>query len=91
MSMEDSIVTGGNVNYDEPALVEVEADGVDYRLDAGQGSSVAISHRPTGRWQWSVLAEGRWDGSTLRAKPLGFELSSTLGRALAQAMQEREG
>jgi hypothetical protein len=79
-----------HVNYDEPPLVELARDGTDYRLDPGHGSAVAISHRPSGRWQWALLAEGRWDGSRLRAKPLGFELSSVLGQALAEAMRSRE-
>jgi hypothetical protein len=87
MSIQD--VTADSVNYDDVPLAELALSGVDYRMDAGHGSILAISQRATGSWDWAFLSEARWDGSRLRAKGLGFELSSALASALQQAMTER--
>lgn len=70
--MHSTITSSDAVNYDSPALVEVEIDGVDYRLDAGkQGTALCISTRPAGSWDWSFAGEARWDVGSLRSK--GFE------------------
>lgn len=88
--IENKDLNQDSVNYEEAAIAELELGGLDYRLDADQGSSVAISSRPSGTWRWSLLAEGRWDGSRLRAKGLEFDLTTALGRALGEAMRQRE-
>lgn len=79
-----------SVNYDDTPIVALDLDGTSYRLDTGLGSAVAISSRPEGTWHWTAVAEGRWDGSRLRAKGLGFEVTSALAQALAAAMRDRE-
>lgn len=78
----------GSVNYDEAPLVQERMDGVDYRVDAGRGSAVAVSSRAEGTWTWSSVAEGRWDGVRLRVKGLGHPVVSALERALARSMKE---
>jgi hypothetical protein len=78
-----------NVNYDEAPIVQQEIDGIDYRLDTGHGSAVAISQRPAGSWDWELMGEGKWDGSRLKAKMLDFALAAELGKALSVAMKER--
>jgi hypothetical protein len=79
------------VNYESPALVEVEIEGVDYRLDAGkQGTALCISTRPAGSWDWSFGGEARWDVGSLRSK--GFERSTLdqLSRAFKAALENAE-
>lgn len=78
----------GNVSYDEAPVAELTIGEVDYRVDAGRGSAVAVSHRPSGSWTWSFLVEGRWDGSRLKAKTLDFEVLKALAEALAGASRE---
>ena len=79
-----------SVNYDEAALAELEIDGVDYRLDAGRGSALAISHRPSGSWQWTPVTEGLWDGVRLRAKALDHAVVSKLAEVLSAATRNTE-
>ncbi len=79
-----------SINHDEPPIVELEIDGVAYRIDTGFGTALAISSRAGGTWDWAVLAEGRWDGVRLRAKPLERPVVAVLERALAQAMRDRD-
>lgn len=78
------------VNYEEAAIVTLEVDGLEYRIDAGQGSAVAISQRQQGSWDWTPVTEGRWDGSRLRAKCLSHVVNTALAKALSAAMGERE-
>jgi hypothetical protein len=78
------------VNYDDSPLAEVEVAGIEYRLDAGHGSALAISSREPGTWTWSPVAEGRWDGVQLRARGLEFTLRETLAKVLAGVMNARE-
>ncbi len=82
-------VSVDSVSYDEPPLAELEVDGVDYRLDPGRGSAVAVSQRPAGGWDWTPVTEGRWDGSRLRAKGLDPRVVNALTAALSAAMRER--
>jgi len=82
-------VTTPTVSYEEPPLAELELDGVDYRLDPGRGSTVAVSTRPTGTWDWKPTLEGRWDGSRLRAKGLDHGVVAALAAALGAALRER--
>lgn len=83
-------LSADGLNYDEAPIVTMEVDGVEYRVDTGHGSAVAISQRAPGAWDWAPVTEGRWDGSRLRAKCLGHEVTSALGTALSAAMRDRE-
>ena len=91
--MQDSgtkTLSADEVNYEEPPIVCLAVDGVEYRIDAGHGSAVALSQRQQGAWDWLPMAEGRWDGSRLRAKCLTHEVNEALAKALRAAMNERE-
>ena len=77
------------VSFDEAPIVQLEIEGVEYRIDTGFGSAVAISSRDEGTWAWTVLTEGKWDGLRLRARPLDRSVTAVLERALALAMRER--
>jgi len=83
-------LSADEVNYDEAPIVVLEIDGIEYRIDTGHGSAVAISQRQQGSWDWAPLTEGRWDGSRLRAKCLTHEVNAALAEALRSAMSERE-
>lgn len=78
-----------SVNHDEPPVAQVEVDGVEYRVDVGLGSAVAISSREQGTWAWTVLGEGKWDGLRFRSRALERPVCAVLERALAAAMRER--
>ncbi len=86
---ENSRVSGASVNYDDRPIVEAQLGGVDYRVDTGLGSAVAVSQREAGTWAWTPLVEGRWDGRRLRAKGLDHDVATLLGQALGEAMRER--
>ena len=76
-----------SVNYDSPALVEVEVDDQDFRIDAGkQGTALCISQRVSGSWDWSYCGEAKWDGSSLRCKALERPVLMALSKALAEAL-----
>jgi len=83
-------LSAASVNYDDLPIVELEIDGVAYRLDTGRGSAVAVSQRELGTWTWTPVTEGRWDGSRLRAKGLDYEVVTALAEALGAAMRDRE-
>ena len=78
------------INYDEAPVAEAQVDEVAYRLDADNGSTVAISRREAGSWEWVPVTTGRWDGSRLRARGLGHAVNDVLARALREAMRNRE-
>ena len=63
----DRQVSATSINYEDQPIVQAQIDGVDYRVDTGLGSAVAISSREAGTWAWTPVAEGRWDGRRLRA------------------------
>jgi len=74
------------VNYDEAALLELEIDGTDYRLDVGRaGTALCISTRPSGRWSWVFRGEARWQANMLRCKSLDRDVLTRLSHALAEA------
>jgi hypothetical protein len=83
-------LSADRVNYEETALVTLQVDGVDYRIDTGHGSAVAVSRRQPGTWDWTLVTEGRWDGSRLRAKGLDHPIITALAQALGAAMRNRE-
>jgi hypothetical protein len=77
------------VNYEESPVAETAIDGTEYRIDAGkQGTSICVSTRPAGSWDWSFLCEARWDGSELRAKVLERPIRTELSKALSSAMRD---
>lgn len=79
------------INYESPAVAELEVDGVDFRIDAGkQGTSLCISQRPTGTWDWSFVGEAKWDGSSLRSKGLERRVLTPLSAALSAALAALE-
>jgi hypothetical protein len=88
--IQSSTPAASSVNYDETPIVQAQIEGADYRIDTGLGSSLAVSRREAGTWQWTPVCEGRWDGSRLRAKGLDHPVIVELGQALAQAMRDRE-
>lgn len=77
--------SGVLVNFDEPALVELELDGTDYRLDAGRaGTALCISTRPSGTWSWTFRGEARWQANVLRCKAFDRTVLARLSQALAE-------
>jgi hypothetical protein len=78
-----------SVNYESTPVAETAIDGTEYRIDAGkQGTSICVSTRLAGSWDWAFLCEARWDGSELRSKVLERGLRTQLSRALTSAMQD---
>ena len=79
------------VNFDEPALVEVEIEGTEYRLDSGRaGTALCISTRPSGAWDWAFRGEARWQANVLRCKAFDRDVLGQLGKALAEAAADSE-
>ncbi|HEV8245165.1 MAG TPA: hypothetical protein VGP93_05330 [Polyangiaceae bacterium] len=79
------------VNYESTPLLETTLDGTDYRIDSGkQGTSLSISTRPSGSWDWTFGAEARWDGSMLRSRPFERPVREYLAKAFAAALAELE-
>jgi hypothetical protein len=79
-----------SVNYDSPALVQIEIDGVDYRLDGGkQGTALCISTRAAGTWDWTFGGEARWDGD-LRSKAFERRTLGALSKAFKLALENME-
>ena len=86
----DSSETAG-VNYDSAPLVELEIEGMDYRLDAGkQGTALCISTRPAGSWDWSFGGEARWDVGSLRCKSFERRTLDQLSRAFKEALENAD-
>lgn len=74
------------VNYEEAALVELEIEGTQYRIDAGRaGTALCISTRPAGSWSWMFRGEARWQANVLRAKAFDRPVLAQLSKALAEA------
>jgi hypothetical protein len=83
-------LSADGVSYEEAPIVALDVEGIEYRVDTGHGSAVAISQRQHGSWDWTPVTEGNWDGSRLRAKCLSLQVRTALGEALSAAMCERE-
>lgn len=74
------------VNYEEAALLELELEGTDYRLDVGRaGTALCISTRPSGSWSWVFRGEAKWQNGVLRCKAFDRQVLSQLSTALAEA------
>jgi hypothetical protein len=83
--LAESAVSDGPVNFEEPALLELELDGTDYRLDSGRaGTALCISTRPSGTWGWTFRGEARWQSNVLRCKAFDRAVLGQLGKALAE-------
>jgi hypothetical protein len=79
------------VNFDEAALIELELDGTDYRLDAGRaGTALCISTRPSGTWSWTFRGEARWQANVLRCKAFDRVVLTRLSQALAEVNASTE-
>lgn len=79
------------VNYDSEPILQLEHQGIDYRIDAGkQGTALCVSTRPSGTWNWEYVAEAQWDPMGLRCKVLERPLREHLSRALRAALEEAE-
>lgn len=79
------------VNYDEPALLEREIEGVDYRIDVGRaGTALCISTRTNGSWSWQFRGEARWQVGVLRCKAFDRSILSQLSTALAEAAADSQ-
>lgn len=87
----DSAPTSASISYDGPPLVEVELDGVQYRLDPGkQGTALCVSTRAPGSYDWQFLSEARWDGRDMRVKSLDRAILVELSKALREAMESAD-
>lgn len=74
------------VNFEEPALLELEIEGTDYRVDVGRaGTALCVSTRPSGSWSWSFRSEAKWQNAVLRCKVFDRSVLSQLSAALAEA------
>jgi hypothetical protein len=81
----DAASSEGLVNFDEAALVELELDETDYRLDAGRaGTALCISTRPSGTWSWTFRGEARWQNNVLRCKAFDRVVLTRLSQALVE-------
>lgn len=77
------------VNYESDPVLEVEIEGLDYRVDAGkQGTALCISTRPPGAWDWEYLGEAQWDAMGLRCKALPRPLREQLSQALRASLED---
>jgi hypothetical protein len=90
-SREASNTEDAPVNFDEPAVVEVEIEGTDYRLDSGRaGTALCISTRLSGSWDWTFRGEARWQANVLRCKAFDRDVLLQLSKALAEAAADSE-
>jgi hypothetical protein len=78
------------VDYDFAPIAELEVNDTQYRVDAGFRGAVAISAKSSGSWSWAVVAEGRWDGLSLKAKALDRPVVLELEKALRAAVTSSE-
>jgi hypothetical protein len=78
-----------SINYDRGALVELEVNGAEYRLDVGRhGIGLCVSQRVRGHSQWHVLSAARWNGRALRASALDQNIAAHLSAAFARAVEQ---
>lgn len=73
------------VNYESEPVLEVELDGVEYRLDPGkQGMALSVSSKTPGSWDWAFVGEAKWDATSLRCKELQRPVRESLAKALRE-------
>ena len=88
-SAGERVASDGAVNYDEAAVVELELDGIDYRLDSGRaGTALCISTRATGTWGWEFRGEARWQNNVLRCKAFDRSVLTELSKALVEVSSD---
>lgn len=76
-------ISTASINYESDPVLQVELEGVQYRLDVGmQGTALSISERSVGAWDWSFVGEAKWDRVDLRCKALARPIREALARAL---------
>ena len=75
------------VSYEDSPVAQVEHAGIEYRVDPGRGSAVAISSRDVGSARWTFVTEARFDGLRLKAKALAHPVVSALETALKAAVR----
>jgi hypothetical protein len=79
-----------SIDYDAPPVAELELGEIQYRVDPGFRGAIAVSQRATGTWSWSLVAEGKWDGIRLKAKPLDRSVTQALEKALRESAQQSD-
>lgn len=78
-----------SINYDRGALVELEINGVEYRLDVGKhGIGLCVSKRVPGHARWQELSPARWNGRALRASALDPHTVARLSAAFVRAVEQ---
>ncbi len=84
-----SSVSEANINYESDALMQVELEGTEYRLDVGkEGTAMCISYRASGSWDWQLSGEAKWDGTLLKSKALPRLIVERIGRALREHLRD---
>jgi hypothetical protein len=87
--MNSTQAADASINYDSGPLLELEIEGVEYRLDAGKhGTALCVSTRTAGTWDWQFLGEARWDGTDMRMRLLDRSITQRLSTALASAVEQ---
>jgi hypothetical protein len=80
-----------SINYDGPALFELDISGTQYRLDAGkQGTALSVSSRRSGTWQWEFLGEAHWRVGELRTRALERSIVEQLSAGLKRVIADLE-
>ena len=78
-----------SIDYDRGALVELEINGAEYRLDVGKhGIGLCVSKRVRGHTQWHVLSAARWNGRALQAGTLDRHIAARLSAAFERAVEQ---
>jgi hypothetical protein len=89
--MSSDVAAPATINYESPPLLELTLEGTDYRLDSGkQGTSLCISMRETGSWDWAFGGEARWDGSQLRSRAFERAVLLVLAKAFKETLADLE-
>lgn len=86
--METSEKAASSIDYDSSPVAELEVGETQYRVDPGFRGAIAVSQRAVGTWSWALVAEGKWDGIRLKAKPLDRSITTELEKALRAAAEQ---
>jgi hypothetical protein len=78
-----------SINYERVALVQLEINDAEYRLDVGKhGIGLCVSKRALGKAQWQLLSAARWNGRALRASALDQQIAAHLSAAFVRAVEQ---